>query len=216
MAALTPAQAKAVEAHVGHVRRLASRLCRQWPHHIDRHDVEQLGHTGLIDAVQRYTPENGASIWTFAEPRVRGAILDGLRRGSWPRGVRRDRALMLDPRSAGGVRHARRAHIARIESMVDNAPGGDIPDWVHGISPVEDAQAVLARKETRALVKAALLTLPARDRRIVVEYYWRGRTQRDIGRDLGVVECRISQLLSRALTRLLPALDPSLHPKRVL
>jgi len=209
MPSLTPTQADQVEAHVGHVRRLARRLCRQWPQHIDVHEVEQLGYTGLIAAVQRYTPGSGASVWTFAEPRVRGAIVDGLRRSSWPRRLRLDRLLLADPATTHQVPQSRRAQVERVESLTGLAPLPDTPTWIHGGCGLTDPHASLVAAEIRERVRSSVATLNARERRILIDYYWGDRTQLQIARSLGVTEGRISQLHKRALARLAAALSPS-------
>ena len=77
------------------------------PHSIDIGDLVQDGVLGLIDAAQRFDDARGIKFETFAERRVRGAMIDALRREAWPRGVRRQR------RELGQERHlARRCHHA--------------------------------------------------------------------------------------------------------
>src|ERR1700750_819132 len=70
---------------------LARRMAASMPHSIDIGDLVQDGVIGLIDAANRFDEERGIKFETFAERRVRGAMIDALRKDAWPRGVRRQR-----------------------------------------------------------------------------------------------------------------------------
>src|SRR6476619_4301994 len=73
------------------VEALARRMAASMPHSIDLGDLVQDGVIGLIDAAHRFDDARGIKFETFAERRVRGAMIDALRRDAWPRGVRRQR-----------------------------------------------------------------------------------------------------------------------------
>src|SRR3954447_22117821 len=73
------------------VEALARRMAATMPHSIDVGDLVQDGMIGLIDAANRFDEARGIKFETFAERRVRGAMIDALRRDAWPRGVRRQR-----------------------------------------------------------------------------------------------------------------------------
>ena len=73
------------------VESLARRMAASMPHLIDIGDLVQDGVMGLIDAAHRFDESRGIKFETFAERRVRGAMIDALRREAWPRGVRRVR-----------------------------------------------------------------------------------------------------------------------------
>ena len=82
----TKAQQERIEAGVPFVGAMARRLAASMPHSIDLGDLVQDGMIGLIEAVQRFDEGRGIKFETFAERRVRGAMIDALRRGAWPRG----------------------------------------------------------------------------------------------------------------------------------
>src|SRR6187399_3636998 len=84
-------QQERVEASLPFVESLARRMASTMPHSIDLGDLVQDGVLGLIDAANRYDEGRGIKFETFAERRVRGAMIDALRRDAWPRGVRRQR-----------------------------------------------------------------------------------------------------------------------------
>ncbi|MBE3088456.1 MAG: sigma-70 family RNA polymerase sigma factor, partial [Chloroflexi bacterium] len=88
---LPPAQRQRVLAALPFVEALARRLAASMPHSIDLGDLVQDGALGLIDAAHRFDETRGIKFETFAERRVRGAMIDALRREAWPRGVRRVR-----------------------------------------------------------------------------------------------------------------------------
>ena len=89
-----------VAASLPFVESLARRMASTMPHSIDLGDLVQDGVLGLIDAAHRFDESRGIKFETFAERRVRGAMIDALRRDAWPRGVRRVGA------SSSGARRA--------------------------------------------------------------------------------------------------------------
>ena len=80
-----------VEAGIPFVEALARRMAATMPHSIDLSDLVQDGVIGLIDAAHRFDDSRGIKFETFAERRIRGAMIDALRKDAWPRGVRRVR-----------------------------------------------------------------------------------------------------------------------------
>src|SRR5216110_2782097 len=80
-----------VVAGIPFVEQLARRVAATMPHSIDIGDLVQDGVLGLIDAAKRFDESRGIKFETFAERRIRGAMIDALRRDAWPRGVRRQR-----------------------------------------------------------------------------------------------------------------------------
>src|SRR3954468_13580877 len=88
---LTAAQNRRVVSGIPYVEALARRMASTMPHSIDVGDLVQDGVIGLIDAAHRFDDGRGIKFETFAERRIRGAMIDALRRDAWPRGVRRQR-----------------------------------------------------------------------------------------------------------------------------
>jgi DNA-directed RNA polymerase specialized sigma subunit len=84
-------QKERVVACLPFVESLARRMASTMPHSIDLGDLVQDGVLGLMDAAHRFDDRRGIKFETFAERRVRGAMIDALRRDAWPRGVRRVR-----------------------------------------------------------------------------------------------------------------------------
>ena len=98
-----------VVASIPFVEQLARRVAATMPHSIDIGDLVQDGVIGLIDAAHRFDESRGIKFETFAERRIRGAMIDALRKDAWPRGVRRVRRELEAARAVaaalGVVRH---------------------------------------------------------------------------------------------------------------
>src|SRR6476469_6814727 len=88
---LAASQRDRIASGLPFVESLARRVASSMPHSIELNDLVQDGMWGLIDAACRFDEERGIKFETFAERRVRGAMIDALRRDAWPRGVRRQR-----------------------------------------------------------------------------------------------------------------------------
>jgi RNA polymerase sigma factor for flagellar operon FliA len=191
----------------------------------------QDGMIGLIDAACRFDEARGIKFETFAERRVRGAMIDALRRDAWPRGVRRQRRqleaareqlrreLGAEPSLADlaarvGSDEARLGRtivrIATIESTSplsagENVDGATLPAALVPSEPAAPDKA-FEEKEVRDRIRAAISSLPPRERRVVALYYYAEATMKQIGAEIGVNESRVSQLHARAIQRLRKAL----------
>ena len=104
-----------VEAGLPFVEALARRMAATMPHSIDLSDLVQDGVIGLIDAAHRFDDSRGIKFETFAERRIRGAMIDALRKDAWPRGVRRVR------RELEAAREKLRATLGHEPSLADLA-----------------------------------------------------------------------------------------------
>lgn len=220
-------QQQRVAAGLPFVESLARRMASTMPHSIDLCDLVQDGVLGLIDAAHRFDEARGIKFETFAERRVRGAIIDALRRDAWPRGVRRAR------RELEAAREQLRRELGAEPSMADLARrvGTEVPqlermivriNTIESTSPMANVDtldsstlpAVLVPSEpmapdrlfeqnqTRGRVRTALASLPPRERRILALYYFGEATMKQIGQQIGVNESRVSQLHARAIQRL--------------
>ena len=231
------AETNRVETGLPFVEALARRMAATMPHSIDLGDLVQDGVIGLIDAAHRFDDSRGIKFETFAERRIRGAMIDALRKDAWPRGVRRVR------RELEAARERLRAELGHEPSLADLAAavGSDEKrlgktivriNTIESTSPyssgdqVDDQQlpavlmpaeperpdAIYERTEVRDRVRVALTGLPAREQRVITLYYYGEVTMKEIGQELGVNESRVSQLHARALRRLREALGAEQTP----
>jgi len=228
---LESSQRERIAAGVPFVESLARRVASSMPHSIELGDLIQDGMLGLIDAACRFDEARGIKFETFAERRVRGAMIDALRKDAWPRGVRRQRRQLEAAREALrrelgaepsiadlaariGTDPARLERtIVRISTIESTSPlsAGENPDGamlpaalVPSEPPAPDS--ALEEKEVRDRIRAAIASLPPRERRVVALYYYGEATMKQIGTDIGVNESRVSQLHARAIGRLRTAL----------
>jgi RNA polymerase sigma factor for flagellar operon FliA len=216
------------------VESLARRMASTMPHSIDLSDLVQDGVIGLIDAAHRFDEGRGIKFETFAERRVRGAMIDALRRDAWPRGVRRVR------RELEAAREQLRRELGAEPTLADLAArvGSDVArlertilriNTIESTSPMANLETIdsstlpavlvpseplsphrlFEQGEMQDRVRAAMETLPAREQRIIRLYYFEEATMKQIGRAIGVNESRVSQLHARAISRLKQALDAS-------
>src|SRR5687767_15549043 len=213
------------------VESLARRVASSMPHSIELKDLVQDGMIGLIDAACRYDEARGIKFETFAERRVRGAMIDALRRDAWPRGVRRQRReleaareqlrkelgsepSLADLAARMGSDETRLGRtIVRITTIESTSPlsagenvdGATLPAALVPSEPTAPDRAY-EELEVRDRVRAAIASLPPRERKVIGLYYYAEATMKEIGAEIGVNESRVSQLHARAVQRLRVAL----------
>src|SRR6516165_1862228 len=174
------------------VESLARRMASTMPNSIDIGDLVQDGVLGLIDAANRFDEDRGIKFETFAERRVRGAMIDALRKDAWPRGVRRQR------RELEAAREALRRELGHEPSLADLAArvGSDekrLSRTIVRINTIESTSPLSAgdrldenalppalvpsepdapdeayeKLETRDRVRTAIQSLPWRERKVI-------------------------------------------------
>jgi RNA polymerase sigma factor for flagellar operon FliA len=204
------------------VKFLAGRVGAGLPTTVDPGDLVSSGVLGLIDAIERYDPARGVKFETFATPRIRGAIYDGLRELDWvPRSVR------------ARAREVERA-MADLESHLGRSPTDDelaehlaiskdqLWQWLSAIAsttvgPLERALAlgaepralsgevpivpatVVEEREVRNVMRAEIDKLPEREKLVLSLYYDEGLTLAQISRVLGVSESRVPQIHTKSV-----------------
>jgi RNA polymerase sigma factor for flagellar operon FliA len=220
-----------VVASIPFVEQLARRVAATMPHSIDIGDLVQDGVIGLIDAAHRFDESRGIKFETFAERRIRGAMIDALRKDAWPRGVRRQRReleaareelrreLGCEPSLAdlaakvGSDEKRLGRTIVRINAIESTSPLANNDRHDDSTVPVallpsepEQPDAAYEREQTKARVRAAIASLPPREQKVIGLYYYAEATMKQIGAEIGVNESRVSQLHARAIRRLRDAL----------
>ncbi|GMM90247.1 RNA polymerase sigma factor FliA [Vibrio sp. D420a] len=207
------------------VKRIAHHLLGRLPPNVLVDDLIQAGMIGLIEAQQNYDGSKGASFETYAGIRIRGAMLDDIRRGDWvPRSVHKNNreisnaiaeleaTLNRDPSDAEIAKHMgltlEQYHSALTDINCSKLVGIEdlgVSDDV--ISPNEDSQDNLpfqgvADESFRQALIDSIKQLPEREGLVLSLYYDEELNLKEIGEVLGVSESRVSQILSQSMQRL--------------
>lgn len=221
-----------IEEHVSLVKYLAARVSAKLPPSIEVDDLVGAGMLGLIDAAEKFDPSRGIRFRTYAERRIRGAILDHLRSLDWaPRSLRR-RAREIETAQTRLERDRGRAvdgaelaefldmNLDEFQSLVNEINSVQFASLHAGVEADADANsgndpiqaipdsaelspfALFAREELRECLGAAVSQLPEKERLVISLYYVEELTMKEIGSVLGVNESRVSQIHSKAVGRL--------------
>ena len=212
--------------HVDLVRRIAYHMMRRMPNSIEVDDLIQTGMVGLLEAAQRYEWRAGSTFSAYATRRIRGAILDSLRRSDWgPRSLRRrlrdidDAKLCIEQRTGEAAKartiaesvgmtldayfRAMQYFSQSIHMSLDEPPafadGQAFADPTDGkAGPAEEME----QDEARCAIAAAIAALPETERVILLLYYDEEFLMREIGVRFAVSESRICQIHKRLIARL--------------
>jgi RNA polymerase sigma factor for flagellar operon FliA len=222
-AGIDPARDQLVLEHLEMARRIALRVARRVPEWLSQDDLISAATIGLLEAAERYDESRGEPFIAFAEKRIRGAVLDELRRGDvMPRRVR------ASARKVGGVIRELEQELSRSPTdeeiatrlgvslevyhedleMLTHVAFVDLTEQVgqrDGEAP--DAAGEVERKQLCAHLRVGLGRLPERDALVLSLYYVDELSYAHIGSLLGVSESRVCQLHARALSRLRVELD---------
>jgi RNA polymerase sigma factor FliA len=198
------------------VKYVAGRLRTRMPDSVEQDDLVSDGVFGLLDAIERFEPARGLSFQTFAVPRIRGAIIDGMRSMDFvPRSVRDKlrvvhRAQVTLEERLG--RSPEDAEVARevgipVQQLRDlsrqansNHANLDDFDLADEFSSAADHQ--VEQGDVNASLMRVVDQLAERDQVIIALYYFEGLTLAEIGQVLGVTESRVSQVHRRTTNSL--------------
>jgi RNA polymerase sigma factor for flagellar operon FliA len=221
-------QQEQVAQYLPFVEKVARRIARRLPAGIQAEELMGAGAIGLVEALQRYKPEGGRSFETYAEFRIKGAILDSLRAadplsrtsralrkrvvqtrhaltaelGRPPNDEELSRALDVSMETLAGELTQLEAHHSVPFEDMSEADAESLPG-----APLDQEQQ-LARAQRIAAVRAALGDLPEREQTVLSLYYIDELNQQQIGEVLGVTESRICQILGSARRQLREVLAP--------
>jgi len=215
--------------HLGLVYHVAQQLAHARANDVELDDLVSAGTLGLIDAFEHFDASRGLAFSTFAAPRIRGAMLDELRRlDRVPRSVRRktrqiDGAASALTRTLGrepghselakqlGIELAtlwqwqterESTQVVSIDRKTSTAdPSQSTSEWLAG-STGEEVNEAIALAQEAAHLRDALLELAEQERTVLSLYYFEELRQNDIARILEVSESRVSQIRSKAIQRL--------------
>jgi RNA polymerase sigma factor for flagellar operon FliA len=227
-----PLKEDIVLEHAPLIRYIVNRIAVRLPSHIDLDDLHNTGVIGLMDAIEKYDPDKNCKFKTYAEFRIKGAILDQLRSLDWvPRSVRQ-KGRKLE--KAYGDVEQRLGRSANEDEVADSL-GLELDKFhtlinqVRGISLVnleeirgtnsdgdragtfadiiedvhsENPFASLKLMETKHVISDTIGSLPEKERLVISLYYYEDLNMKEIGNILGITESRVCQIHTKAVMRL--------------
>ena len=216
-----------VEKYLPLVSAVVSRLAMTLPEHVDQDDLYSVGLVGLLQALRNYDPTCGASFETYARLRIRGSMLDELRRMDWvPRSVHEK------ARKIQGVMAELEQKLGQVatEAQMAKALNLSVPEYVNLLNEVRPATFVcldtasssdeddsgnlyeviadtvenspmeqVSRHELKQVIFERLKELPEMQRKVLAFYYAEDMHLREIAEVFGLTESRICQIHSQAI-----------------
>ncbi len=223
---LTDERDNLITSHLSKVKYIADRMAAKLPPSVEWDDLYGAGVLGLIDAVERFDSTRGIAFTTFAEMRVRGAILDNLRSLDWASRNTRKRAREIQAAYAHleqekgataneeEVAEYLKIPLSDLREVLQDLRGLSILDLdekdeetgLSAIDLVKDSAASaldqFEAKQVKKDLSRAIDKLPERERQVVALYYINELNMKEIGEVLGVSESRVSQIRTQAIVKL--------------
>ena len=213
------------------IKYVANRIAMRLPPHIEVDDLISVGVLGLMDAISKYDSSRGAKFKTYAEFRVRGAILDELRSMDWvPRSIRQKASqvdkvvvalqskLSRQPEDEevakemclsleqfhNTLNETKSIPIFSLEDLGIAKESGEQQSLLDCLAGKADAdpQTQIRLVELKEIIAKAIDALPEKERLMVSLYYYEELTMKEIGAVLDITESRVSQIHSKAVYRL--------------
>lgn len=219
-------------AHV--IRAIAHRLAFRLPAYLDAEDLISVGVIGLMDAMEKYDPSREAKFKTYAEFRIRGAMLDEIRSMDWiPRSVherigqlqRTQTELMTRlgrPATDEEVAAALKMSVSELDDFLSKSRGAVLislddlgiqePDGNKILKMLADRQhpdplSMIVNERERESLGKAIQRLPEKERMVLTLYYYEELTMKEIGKILKVTESRVCQIHTKAVMHLKVAME---------
>jgi RNA polymerase sigma factor for flagellar operon FliA len=214
--------------HLPQVRLIARRIHDRLPDYVNLEDLVSAGVIGLISAIDNFDPSLNVQLKTYAERKIRGAILDGLRESDWaPREVRKKSRLIEAAIHRAKQRAGREATEEEIAAELGIAPA-EYQKWLADVRSVEISRLELAagdesglnllkfistgeefspshiveRSELERILALAIDRMPKTERIVLQLYYYDELSLREIGEVIGMHLSRVAQLRTQAILRL--------------
>ncbi len=216
--------------HVNLVKYVAGRMMFTLPPSVDSDDLESAGIMGLIDAIDRFDPKYGVKFESYAIPRIKGAMLDELRKLDWiPRSIRSktrdlEKVIREIENIKGGpatdeeiaskmnismndyfdlLREVSAVSLMSLDNIIYDEEGGkgELHEVIEDKSEPEPDDAI-NKDELKDIIMKSIDDLPETERLVIALYYYEELTLKEIGQVLQLSESRISQIHTKTILSL--------------
>ena len=214
--------------HLPQVRLIARRIHERLPDSVSLEDLVSTGIVGLISAIDRFDPSHNVKLKTYAEYKIRGAILDSLRGLDWAPRQQRKRVKQIEAAIAGIEQRIQRTpneeeiagelgltlqeyhewlvevrgvNLGSLESSNSQEEGRDLLKFISDDETMWPSR-LLERSELERVIADGIEKMPEMERTVLSLYYYEELTLREISKIVDLHESRISQLKSQAILRL--------------
>lgn len=211
------------------IKYIANRIASKLPLHIDIQDLINSGVLGLIDAIEKFDPDKGVKFETYAEYRIKGAILDSLRAMDWvPRSVRKVATLLENtyadlekklgrPATDEEMAEAMEVGVEKLHKLINRVSHVSMVSLEKDPKNTNSKHSLLDRlmdetsatpsqtldnEELRTVIAQHIERLPEKERIVISYYYYNDMTMKEIGKKLSLTESRVSQIHTKAVLRL--------------
>lgn len=220
-------QEKIIIEYAGLVKLVAGRLSMYLGYNVEYDDLVGYGIFGLIDAIDKFDCSKGVKFETYASLRIRGAILDQIRKMDWiPRSIRQKQRKMDQAYQSLEIRHGRAVNdgevaleldisleeleswqnqtkvtnIISLDEFMDQGSESNIEQPL--TATFDQPDKIVEKQELKELLAKTLETLTEKEKTVIILYYYEELTLKEISRILEVSESRISQLHTKALQKM--------------
>lgn len=214
--------------HMPQVRMIARKICEKVPENVTLDDLISAGTVGLIHAIDRFDSSLGVKLKTYAEYKIRGAIIDSLRTIDWAPRQQRRRARLIESAASQVEKKLHRkateeeiaaelgicvtvyrewtsdTHCLTVGSLESTAPGEDGRELMQFVAAGDSSlpSKLVEDSELQKLVGTAMSRMPQPERSVLDMYYHQEMTLREISQKMDLHESRISQLKTQGISRL--------------
>ena len=213
------------------VKSIAGKISKSMPHNIEYEDLVSYGIFGLLDAIEKFRPEREIKFKTYATTRIRGSVYDELRSQDWiPRSIRK-KAKAIEKVITNLENKTGKSPTDKEIAKELNLTLEEFNDWMNKIKGISlmslndiwfmgdendeisylenlksssntNPDIIIEREEIKKVIFEAINSLPDKEKKVIVLYYYEDLTLKEIGEVLEVTESRISQLHTKATMRL--------------
>jgi len=221
-------------SYVHIVKYIAQRMIPSYRGYLELDDLMNYGIIGLMDAIEKFDPSMGVKFETYASLRVKGAIIDQLRKLDWiPRGIRKKVKNIMEcyemieaqsgkPATDDEVAAKLNMSVEELRKVLDESYTFNVISldeqimnavkWDNNLQAEDtNPEHKYAAKELKEILAEAIEELNDKERMVITLYYYEELTLKEIGKVLGVSESRISQILSKTLLKLRAKLERLLN-----